>query len=50
MPTAIELRLKATWQVRLDSRQLHGLARTMFVPEAMVEAYRCCRVRETGSA
>jgi hypothetical protein len=30
MPTLIELRLKATWPVRPDTRQLHGLACALF--------------------
>lgn len=30
MPTRIELRLKATWTVRPDTRQLHGLACALF--------------------
>ncbi len=30
MPTLIEMRLKATWQVRPDTRQLHGLACALF--------------------
>jgi len=30
MPTLIEMRLKATWTVRPDTRQLHGLACALF--------------------
>jgi CRISPR-associated endoribonuclease Cas6 len=30
MPTLLELRLKASWQVRSDARQLHGLACALF--------------------
>jgi CRISPR-associated endoribonuclease Cas6 len=30
MPTLIEMRLKATWTVRSDTRQLHGLACALF--------------------
>lgn len=30
MPTLIEMRLKATWAVRPDTRQLHGLACALF--------------------
>jgi hypothetical protein len=30
MPTLIEIRLKATWTVRPDTRQLHGLACALF--------------------
>lgn len=30
MPTAIEMRLKATWTIRPDTRQLHGLACVLF--------------------
>jgi hypothetical protein len=30
MPTLIEMRLKATWTVREDARQLHGLACALF--------------------
>jgi len=30
MPTLIELRLKASWPVREDTRQLHGLACALF--------------------
>jgi hypothetical protein len=33
MPTLIEMRLKATWTVRPDTRQLHGLACAMFETE-----------------
>jgi CRISPR-associated endoribonuclease Cas6 len=33
MPTVIELRLKATWPVRPDTRQLHGLACALFEGE-----------------
>lgn len=34
MPFIIELRLKATWLVRPDTRQLHGLACALFEAEA----------------
>ena len=34
MPTAIELRLKATWTIRPDTRQLHGLACAVFEGES----------------
>jgi CRISPR-associated endoribonuclease Cas6 len=34
MPTMIEMRLKATWAVRLDTRQLHGLACALFEGDA----------------
>jgi hypothetical protein len=30
MPVLIEMRLKASWAVRPDTRQLHGLACTLF--------------------
>jgi hypothetical protein len=30
MPTLIEMRLKATWTVRPDTRKLHGLACALF--------------------
>jgi hypothetical protein len=30
MPTLIEMRLKATWTVHPDTRQLHGLACALF--------------------
>lgn len=33
MPTLIEMRLKATWAVREDTRQLHGLACALFEEE-----------------
>jgi hypothetical protein len=33
MPTLIELRLKATWPVRPDVRQMHGLACALFEGE-----------------
>lgn len=33
MPTIIEMRLKATWSVRPDTRQLHGLACALFEGE-----------------
>lgn len=33
MPTLIEMRLKATWAVRPDTRQLHGLACALFEGE-----------------
>jgi CRISPR-associated endoribonuclease Cas6 len=33
MPTLIEMRLKATWTVRPDTRQLHGLACALFEAE-----------------
>lgn len=33
MPTLIEMRLKATWAVRPDTRQLHGLACALFEEE-----------------
>ena len=33
MPTLIELRLKATWPVRPDARNLHGLACALFEGE-----------------
>jgi hypothetical protein len=33
MAAVIELRLKATWQVRPDTRQLHGLACALFESE-----------------
>ena len=33
MPTLIEMRLKATWAVRPDTRQLHGLACALFEAE-----------------
>jgi hypothetical protein len=33
MPIVIELRLKASWQVRPDTRQLHGLACALFEGE-----------------
>jgi hypothetical protein len=33
MPTLIEMRLKATWAVREDTRQLHGLACALFETE-----------------
>lgn len=33
MPTLIEMRLKATWAVREDTRQLHGLACALFEGE-----------------
>ena len=33
MPIVIELRLKASWQVRPDTRQLHGLACALFESE-----------------
>ena len=33
MPTLIEIRLKATWAVRDDTRQLHGLACALFEGE-----------------
>ncbi|HET9975609.1 MAG TPA: CRISPR system precrRNA processing endoribonuclease RAMP protein Cas6 [Streptosporangiaceae bacterium] len=33
MPTLIEMRLKATWQLREDTRQLHGLACALFEGE-----------------
>ena len=33
MPTVIELRLKATWELRPDTRQLHGLACALFEGE-----------------
>jgi len=35
MPTRIELRLKATWTVRPDTRQLHGLACALFEGDAV---------------
>ena len=35
MPTVIELRLKATWMVRPDTRSLHGLACALFEGEAV---------------
>ena len=34
MPTAIELRLKATWTIQPDTRQLHGLACAVFEGES----------------
>jgi hypothetical protein len=34
MPTLIEMRLKATWAVRPDTRQLHGLACALFEGES----------------
>lgn len=34
MPTLIEMRLKATWTVRPDTRQLHGLACALFEGES----------------
>ena len=34
MPTLIEIRLKATWAVRPDTRQLHGLACALFEGES----------------
>ena len=34
MPTIIEMRLKATWAVRPNTRQLHGLACALFESEA----------------
>jgi CRISPR-associated endoribonuclease Cas6 len=37
MPTRIELRLKATWQVRPDTRQLHGLACALFEGDGVPE-------------
>jgi CRISPR-associated endoribonuclease Cas6 len=35
MPTLIEMRLTATWSLRPDTRQLHGLACALFEGEAM---------------
>src|SRR5580658_1433127 len=34
MPTLIEMCLKATWMVRPDTRQLHGLACSLFEAES----------------
>jgi hypothetical protein len=36
MPTIIELRLKATWTVRADTRLLHGLACALFEGEGAI--------------